>query len=135
MQFELQNSPTSVLVIDDDPGISRLIKCNLESSDTQVFEAASGSDGVRILQEETVDLLLLDLRLPDLNGWEILDHLRSVDLLRELPVIVISAEPPSRTLIQQFAVDDYIEKPFDVRDLVLRVKKVIGLREALLQAA
>ncbi len=135
MQFELQNSPTSVLVIDDDPGISRLIKSNLESGDTQVIEAVSGSDGVRILQEETVDLLLLDLRLPDLGGWEILDHLRSVDLLRDLPVIVVSAEPPSQNLIQQFAVDDYIEKPFDVRDLVLRVRKVIGLREALLQAA
>ncbi len=116
----------SVLVVDDDRATSRLIRRNLEDEGTQVVEAATGLDCIRILREARVDLILLDLRLPDFNGWGILSLLRLTEPLHRIPVIVVSVEPPDTALIEQFRPDDYIQKPFDIRDLLARVRKVIG---------
>jgi len=120
----------SVLVVDDDRAMSNLIRRNLEDKDTQVVEAATGLDCIRILHEARVDLIILDLRLPDFNGWGILSLLRLTEPLRHIPVIVVTVEPPDTALIEQFKPDDYIQKPFDMRDLLVRVRKVISLRSA-----
>ena len=121
-------SRLSILVVDDDPAISKLIRHNLEGTGTQVVEAATGLDCIRILHQAKVDLILLDLRLPDFNGWGILSLLRLTELLHDIPVIIVSVEPPDTALIEQFRPDDYIQKPFDMRDLLVRVRKVIGSR-------
>ncbi len=118
----------SVLVVDDDRAMSELIRHNLEDENTQVIEAASGFDCIRILQEAKVDLVLLDLRLPDFSGWGVLSLLRLTESLHHIPVIVVSVEPPNTALMEQFMPDDYIQKPFDMRDLLVRVRKVIGSR-------
>ncbi len=120
----------SILVVDDDQAISKLLRQNLEGKGTRVVEAATGLDCIRILREARVDLILLDLRLPDFNGWGILSLLRLTEPLHRIPVIVVSVEPPDASLIEQFRPDDYIQKPFDIRDLLVRVKKVIGSRSA-----
>ncbi len=118
----------SILVVDDDRTISKLIRHNLEDKNTQVIEATTGLDGIRILGEVRVDLILLDLSLPDFNGWGILSLLRLTEPLRNIPVIVISGEPPDTALIEKLRPDDYIQKPFDIRDLLARVRKVINSR-------
>jgi DNA-binding response OmpR family regulator len=116
----------SVLIVDDDRALSKLVKHNLEDNDTRVVEAASGLDGIRVLREAKIDLILLDLRLPDFNGWGILSLLRMTETLHQIPVIVVSVEPPNTTLIEQLKADDYIQKPFDMRDLLARIRKAIG---------
>ncbi len=116
----------SVLVVEDDKAISKLIRHNLEGVDTKVVEAASGLECIKILHQAKVDLILLDLRLPDFNGWGILSLLRLTESLRDIPVIVVSVEPPNTALIEQFSPDDYVLKPFDIRDLLVRVRKVIA---------
>jgi len=116
----------SVLVVDDNREISRLIKRNLESNNTRVIEAGSGFDGIRILHDCRVDLIILDLKLPDFNGWGILSLLRLTESLSDMPVVLISVEPPDTALIEQFKPDDYVQKPFDTHDLLLRVQKVIS---------
>ena len=120
----------SVLVVDDDQATSRLIRQNLEGKGTRVIEAASGFDCIKILQQAKVDLVLLDFKLSDLNGWGILSLLRLTEQLRDIPVIMLSADPPSPTLVKQFGPDDYIQKPFDMRDLLVRMKKVLDSRYA-----
>jgi DNA-binding response OmpR family regulator len=129
MQKELPSTNRrSVLVVDDDRAMSKLIRTNLEDEDTQVVEAASGFDCIRILHESRVDLVLLDIRLPDFSGWGILSLLRLTEPLHRIPVIIVSVEPPNTALMEQFMPDDYVQKPFDVRDLLVRVRRVIGLR-------
>ncbi len=87
MQKELPSvKRRSVLVVDDDRAMSKLIKTNLEDGDTQVMEAANGFDCIRILREARVDLVLLDLRLPDFSGWGILSLLRLTDLEAHTPL-------------------------------------------------
>ncbi len=120
----------SVLIVDDDRAISKLIKYNLEDKCTQVVEVATGLDCIRILHEAKVDLIVLDLKLPDFNGWGILSLLRLTESLRHIPVIMVSVEPPNTALIERLRPDDYIQKPFDMRDLLMRVRKVIGSRSA-----
>lgn len=131
MQTEIHGANRfSVLVVDDDRAMGNLIRRNLEDKDTQVVEAATGLDCIRILHEARVDLIVLDLRLPDFSGWGILSLLRLTEPLCHIPVIVVTVEPPDTTLIEQFRPDDYIQKPFDMRDLLVRVRKVISLRSA-----
>ena len=121
----------SVLVVDDDRAVSRLIKRNLEDINIQVVEAATGIDCLRIIHEVKVDLILLDVRLPDFSGWGIGALLKMTEALRDIPVIMVSAEPPRMALMmEQFRPDDYIQKPFDMRDLLVRVKKIIISRTA-----
>ncbi len=124
------NKQRSVLVVDDDRAIGRLIKRNLEDKDIQVVETATGLDCMRILHEARIDLILLDVKLPDFNGWGILSLLRLTEPLCHIPVIVVSVEPPDTALIEKLRPDDYIQKPFDMRDLLMRVRKVIGSRGA-----
>lgn len=115
----------SVLVVDDDREISRLIKYNLEDNDTQVLQANSALEAIRILLDGRVSLVLLDLKLPDFNGWGILSLLKLTESLARIPVIVVSVEPVNRAMVERFRPDDYIQKPFDMRDLLTRVKKVM----------
>ena len=124
----------SVLVVDDDRAISKLIKQNLEDKGTQVVEVATGLDCIRALHEARVDLILLDIRLPDFNGWGILSLLRLTEPLRHIPVIMVSVEPPTKDLIEKLKPDDYIQKPFDMRDLLMRVRRVIGSIQGLPQS-
>jgi len=129
METEIHSAKwMSVLVVEDDQAISKLMRHNLEGVDTKVVEAASGLECIKILHQAKVDLILLDLRLPDFNGWGILSLLRLTESLRDIPVIVVSVEPPNTALIEQFSPDDYIQKPFDMRDLLVRVRKVISSR-------
>ncbi len=120
----------SVLVVDDDRALSALIRHNLEDAGAQIVEAATGLDCIRILREAKIDLILLDIMLPDLNGWGILSLLRLTEPLQRIPVIVVSVEPPDMALMEKLRPDDYIQKPFDVRDLLVRVRRVIDARSA-----
>ncbi len=129
MQPEINKTKrVSVLIVDDDQAIIKLLRRNLEDKSTQVVEATTGLDCIRILREARVDLVVLDLKLPDFNGWGILSLLRLTEPLRHIPVIMVSVEPPDTALIKQLKPDDYIQKPFDMSDLLLRVRKVIDLK-------
>ncbi|MEE8353052.1 MAG: response regulator [Dehalococcoidales bacterium] len=116
----------SVLVVDDDRETSRLLKRTLEDSDTEVIEAASGAECVKALGEGRVDLLLLDIRLPDFSGWGVLSLVRLTEALHDMPVIVVSEEPPNAAMMERLKPDDYVQKPFDMRDLLSRVTRITG---------
>ena len=121
-------SRLSVLVVDDDRAVSKLLRQNLEDAGTHVTEASSGLEAISALQELKVDMVLLDIKLPDFSGWGILSLLRLTEALRDLPVIVVSEEPPNTSLVNRLQPDDYIQKPFDMRDLVRRVGRVADAR-------
>jgi DNA-binding response OmpR family regulator len=123
-----ETNQLSVLVVDDDIAISKLIRHNLEDDDIRIFEAATGLDCIRILHEAMIDLVLLDISLPDLNGWGILSLIRLTESLRRIPVVMVSVEPPDIALMEKLKPDDYIQKPFNMDDLLVRVRKIISSR-------
>ncbi len=122
------NHKPSIIVAEDDQTISRLIRYNLEKLGARVSEAQTGLDCIKLLSQKEADLLLLDVGLPDFSGWGILSLLRLTDSMSKMPVMIVSVNAPSSDLIERLGPDDYIQKPFDMRDLISRVSTLISSR-------
>lgn len=115
----------SILIVDGHRGVSELIRRNIETSGIRVFEAATGIDGIRLLGEHTIDLLLLDPSLPDVDVQVFLNRCRHLYPGEGLPrIIFMSDEPPDRLLMRRFNIETCVPKPFDMRDLMERIERV-----------
>src|SRR5471030_1013546 len=117
------NAP-HILVVDDDPLMRELISGYLLESELRVSTAASGTDMDRILEDNAIDLVLLDLRLGGEDGMELARKLRAET---EVPVIIVTArrDEADRVMGLETAADDYITKPFSNRELLARVRAVL----------
>jgi CheY-like chemotaxis protein len=115
-----------VLVTDDEPITRMLVKLLLEREQYQVLEAANGRDAVEIATREHPDLLLIDLNMPEMDGYEALERLRHDFSLATLPIIVLTSEegPGVEQRVLELGADDYIVKPFHPEVLLSRVNAV-----------
>jgi len=120
-----------ILVIEDESDIRQVLDYNLKSAGHEVVEAARGADGLRLLREREPDLVLLDLMLPDMSGTEVCRSIKDNPATRALPVVMLTArgEEIDRVVGFEIGADDYITKPFSVRELVLRIRAVLRRRE------
>lgn len=120
-----------ILAVDDEEHILELLVYNLESNGFRVLTADSGEKGIEILRKEAVDLLLLDIMLPGIDGMEMLKRIRKDPDTAELPVIMLTAksEEINKVLGLEVGADDYISKPFGIYELVARVKAVLRRSE------
>ncbi|MBW2466233.1 MAG: response regulator, partial [Deltaproteobacteria bacterium] len=119
-------TPTKILAIDDDPAILRLLGDYLTSRGYVVFQAEDGESGLELFARETPDLVLLDLRLPGMDGLEILSHLK--EDFPDTPVIIVSGQGTIKDAIAALKTGawDYITKPiFDLQVLHIAVKNVL----------
>ncbi len=117
------------LCIEDDPEMIDLIWLILGRRGFKVFGAAGGNAGIKAVREELPDLVLLDLMMPDMDGWEVYQQMKANESTRNIPVIVVTAKAQSidRVLGLHIAkVDDYISKPFSPQELMNSVEKIIG---------
>src|SRR5262245_12545024 len=105
--------PARVLIIDDDPSLLEAYTVLLDD-EFQVYTATTGEDGLRCLHREDIDLLLLDLRLPAMDGLEVLRQVKALDT--RVAIIVITARDEARLAAEAFklGVADYLVKPFDI---------------------
>lgn len=111
----------NVLVCEDEEDIRKLIKVRIENQGYSVLEAKNGLEGLNIIKNSEVHLLLLDVMMPFKNGFEVIKELRSVH--NDVPIIVLTArtEEDNRILGLDLGADDYICKPFNYRELISRV--------------
>ena len=116
-----------ILVIEDDPDIVELLRYNLERESYRVTSAVTGSEGLAELQRERPDLVILDLMLPEISGFEVCRRLRKNSETESLPVIMLTARSEEADVIAgiELGADDYIKKPFSPRELVARVGAVL----------
>jgi two-component system KDP operon response regulator KdpE len=123
-------TPTNkrILVVDDEERIVRFIRLNLEQDGFQVVEAFTGKQAMERLRQALPDLILLDVMLPDLDGFEVL---RMVRENHEVPIIMLTAktEEDDRVRGLELGADDYVTKPFSPRELVSRVRAVLRRTE------
>ncbi|MBI4319028.1 MAG: response regulator [Chloroflexi bacterium] len=117
-----------VLAVEDDERLRRLLQVNIQSDEIEVTEAGTGEECLRLAREKSLDLILLDLNLPDCSGSDVLATLRRSELWKDIPVIVLSVVPPDKTMIQRWRPEQYLQKPFDARELPGRVRRALGLR-------
>ena len=115
----------AVLVVDDEPNIRELVQVALQFHGCSVTTAATGKDALRQAETERPDLIVLDVMLPDLDGFEVCRRLRSAG--NEVPVIFLTARDTSSDTVTGLALggDDYVTKPFSVESLVARVRAVL----------
>ncbi|RJQ43162.1 MAG: DNA-binding response regulator [Anaerolineaceae bacterium] len=115
---------TKILVIEDEERMARFVRLNLEQDGFQVNEALTGREGLDKLRTFMPDLVLLDVMLPDLDGFELLKMIREIDTV---PVIMLTAKGEEEDKVRglELGADDYITKPFSPRELVSRVKAVL----------
>ena len=117
-----------ILVVDDEERMVRFIRMNLEHDGFQVSEAFNGKEAIQKIRDVTPDLILLDVMMPDLDGFEVLETVREVSTV---PVIMLTAkgEEDDRVRGLELGADDYVTKPFSPRELVGRVKAVLRRTE------
>ena len=118
-----------ILCIEDEPEMIDLIRLILGRRGFEVEGAAGGKEGLEKMRAQTPDLVLLDLMMPDMDGWEVYQQMKADDKTKDIPVIVVTAKAQSidKVLGLHIAkVDDYISKPFSPQELLSSVDKVFG---------
>ena len=113
-----------ILVVDDDPDIQRLLRVVLEKAGMSVLCARDGRQALQIWRETRIDLLLVDVMMPDIDGFEVVRRIRRVS---EVPIIMLTAKGMEADVLQGFecGVDDYITKPFRPKEVVARINAVL----------
>jgi DNA-binding response OmpR family regulator len=117
-----------VVYIEDEPEMVDLVRLILSRKGYDVLGANGGREGLELVSRVQPDLVLLDLMMPDIDGWDVYQQLKAEDNTRDIPVIIITAKAQSidRVLGLHIAkVDDYISKPFSPQELLDRVERVM----------
>ncbi|HEX2732010.1 MAG TPA: response regulator transcription factor [Polyangiaceae bacterium] len=119
-----------ILVVDDEPRIREVVQYALEREGCQVLSAPNAKQGLALLGEEAIDLVVLDIMLPDANGLDLCRELRAKT---QVPILFLSArgEEVDRVIGLEVGADDYLAKPFGTRELVARIKAVLRRTQAL----
>ena len=114
-----------ILIVDDEPEIVRGLEDNLRFEGYQTLVATNGEDGLRLAASEAPDLVLLDIMMPRLSGWDVCRELRRKGI--DVPVIMLTArgEEADRVRGLELGADDYLAKPFSLRELLARVRAVL----------
>jgi len=116
-----------ILVVDDEPDIVALVVYHLAKDGFRVSSASNGNDALASARREHPALIVLDLMLPGLSGFEVLEQLRANDTTRDIAVLMLTArkEEPDRIKGLSLGADDYLTKPFSPQELVLRVRAIL----------
>ncbi|MFN8373201.1 MAG: response regulator transcription factor [Anaerolineae bacterium] len=116
-----------ILVVDDDHEIVRLVRAYLEQANYHVLAAHNGETALHLMRRESPNLVVLDLMLPDRDGWDITRIARSDPALKSIPIIMLTAriEDTEKIIGLELGADDYITKPFNPREVVARVRSVL----------
>ena len=117
----------NILIIEDDKHISKLVNYNLEKAGYECFVVSDGEEGLKILGKHSIDLIILDIMLPKMDGFEVCRLIKQNPRLKDIPVIMLTAKGEEVDIIVclELGADDYVVKPFSTRELILRIKAVL----------
>jgi two-component system, OmpR family, response regulator len=115
---------TSILIVDDDPHIRKLLNVLLYNEGFKIFEATNGVEALTVFEDNKIDMLIIDLMMPKMDGFELCREIRSA---YDLPIIMLTAKGETEQKVKGFKLgtDDYIVKPFEPAELVVRVKALL----------
>ena len=121
-------APATVLVVDDDPVILKLLEVNFEMEGFRVVRAADGFEGLERAREVLPDIVVLDVMMPRMTGYEVAKALKEGDDTAHIPIIFVTARAQSNDVERgmELGVDDYVTKPFDPLDLIARVHTLLA---------
>jgi DNA-binding response OmpR family regulator len=120
-----------ILIVEDDKHISKLVKYNLEKTGLECSVVVTGEDALNALDSQAVDLIVLDVMLPKMDGFEVCKRIRQNSQWSSIPIIMLTArgEEVDRIVGLELGADDYIVKPFSPRELMLRIKAILRRKQ------
>jgi len=121
--------PHKILIIDDDSGIVEVIKNALTKKNYEVFTASNGNEGLELVKKTPPDLILLDVMMPSMNGYEFLRALKALKIIEGkamIPVIVITAKEEMEELFKFEGVKEYLVKPAESSELIKKLEECLG---------
>ena len=123
----MADAKSKILIVEDDPDVAEMLTAYFRTQEYDVFTVNWGEDGVRSALQVTPDLVILDIRLPDIDGYEVAQRLRSDRRTADIPIIFLTEKRDRADRLQglEIGADDYITKPFDVQELRLRVRNAL----------
>src|SRR5437867_8847004 len=121
----MANGKPRILIVDDEPDLVAVLRMGLQMEGFEVLEAADGEAGLKSAQQEKPDLVLLDLMLPRLDGYQVCRTLKFDPRYRRIPIFILSARPGERDkrLALEMGADLFISKPYDLKDLVAKIRQ------------
>ena len=113
-----------VLVADDDKNVIYIIKCSLQPDLYEICEATNGKEALGMVFAESPDILILDIMMPEMDGYSVCEQLKEHDSTKDIPIIILSAKVSVEDKLKamNLGINDYIVKPFDPRELEARIK-------------
>lgn len=129
----MEDTVRRIVYIEDESEMIDLVRLILGRKGYEVIGAIGGREGLAVVHQELPDMVLLDLMMPDMDGWEVYQQLRAEEVTREIPVIILTAKAQNidKVLALHIAkVDDYISKPFSPQELIDSVESVFAKNEA-----
>ena len=119
-----------ILVVEDEKSIRRLISAALDGQEHFLQETGSGTEALEMLAESGFDLLILDLMLEDITGWQVLEEMKKRKLRKDLRIMILTAQSAERDILRgwRMEVDEYCMKPFEPEELARKVEDVLGAR-------
>ena len=129
MSSKNEKDPHKILIIDDEKNIRSTLKKALEAEDYRVYLAENGREGISKAKQKTFDVIMLDLKLPDIKGTKVLEKIREKDI--DTPVLVITGygSVESAVKVMKLGAIDYLEKPFNPAQIKEQVKEIIARKE------
>lgn len=123
-------SKETILIVDDEEDILELIKYNLKNEGYQILTAQSGETAIKIARQSKLDLLVLDLMLPGIDGLEVTKYLKNNESTQDLPIVMLTAKGEESDVITglELGANDYMSKPFSPKVLVARVRAILRRR-------
>lgn len=122
--------PKTVLVVDDEPDIRRMLEIALKTQGYTVLLAQDGQEGLDTLKRSRPDLAILDVKMPRMNGFELLVEMRKAETLKDIPVIMLTSltaggSKSDEVWRNSLEISDFLSKPFDTHQLLDRVKRIL----------
>ena len=119
---------TQVLLVEDDPSVARLVQFKLEKNGLLVTIKDRGNEAIRWLSSNRPSLILLDLMLPDISGYQVLEHVKGIPALKDIPVIVLSSRGQKEEIDKCLALGarEHILKPFNPTELLDKIIAILG---------
>jgi DNA-binding response OmpR family regulator len=116
-----------VLVVDDEKGVRDLLHSFLEAAGYQAIMASNGEEAIELAKSESPNAILLDVKMPGIDGVETCRRLRAEEQTRYIPVIMVTAFGTTETEATDAGADDFVNKPFELKDLAIRIKSVLRI--------
>jgi CheY-like chemotaxis protein len=119
--------PKKILVVDDESDVLKVVVARLKALGCEVVTALDGEKALDITRKEKLDLILLDLRLPSISGYEVCEAIKKDDALKAIPIILLTASAGAADLerTKMCEAEDYLIKPFEAEELLAKVKKFL----------